>query len=181
MPTTCIALLRGVNVGGRTILPMATLRTFLEELGFERPTTLLQSGNAVFRTSSRVTLALETRIERASARLPVATTFFLRSAAEWRQLIDANPFAAEAASDPARMMLVCLKQPPALASVAALRASIAGPERLESRGRELYVVYPDGMGRSKFTGAVIEKVLGTRATARNWNTVLKLAAVSDGM
>jgi uncharacterized protein (DUF1697 family) len=178
MPTTCIALLRGVNVGGRTMLPMATLRTFLEELGFDRPTTLLQSGNAVFRTSGPVTPALEARIEKAATRLPVATTIFLRSSSEWRQLIDANPFEAEAASDPSHMVLICLKQPATPAAIDALRAAIRGPERVQLRGRELYAVYPDGMGRSKLTGAMIEKALGTRATARNWNTVLKLAALA---
>jgi len=59
--------------------------------------------------------------------------------------------------------------------VAALRSAIQGPETVRSDGRQLYIVYPAGIGRSKLTGTLIERLLETRATARNWNTVLKLA------
>jgi len=64
---------------------------------------------------------------------------------------------------------------PAARNVAALRAAITGREVVRAAGRHLYIVYPDGMGRSRLTHALIEKLLGTRATGRNWNTVRKLA------
>jgi uncharacterized protein (DUF1697 family) len=70
------------------------------------------------------------------------------------------------------------KQEPDRAAVAALQKSIVGRESLRSSGREAYIVYPDGMGRSRFTSSLIETKLGMRGTARNWNTVLKLNALA---
>jgi uncharacterized protein (DUF1697 family) len=64
--------------------------------------------------------------------------------------------------------------------VAALQAGIVGPEKLRAVGRQLYISYPAGAGTSKLTGAVIERTLGIRGTARNWNTVLKLAVMARG-
>jgi uncharacterized protein (DUF1697 family) len=91
-----------------------------------------------------------------------------------------NPFVAEAESNPARLIVMALRDEPTTASVAALRQSISGPEIVQAKGRHLYVVYADGQGTSKLTGSVIEKKLGTRGTARNWNTVRKLAAMVEG-
>jgi uncharacterized protein (DUF1697 family) len=70
-----------------------------------------------------------------------------------------------------------LKAAPTSRNVAALEASIKGREYFRCGGKQLYVVYPDGIGRSKLTGTLIEQKLGTRGTGRNWNTVQKLAAL----
>ena len=72
---------------------------------------------------------------------------------------------------------MCLKAAPSATAVKRLQAAIHGPEVLRAAGSQLYIVYPDGIGRSRLTGVLIERTLGTRATARNWNTVLKLAAI----
>ena len=171
-------MFRAVNVGGR-IVRMADLKEVLLELGFAEPQTLLQSGNAVFGLgAARSTLAaLEARIEHALlAKTRIQSDTFVRTAAEWDAAIAANPF-DEARSDPAHMVLTTLRDAPASAAVKALQAAVKGPERLAAHERSLYVVYPDGMGTSKLTNAVIERALGTRGTARNWNTVLKLQAL----
>ena len=70
-----------------------------------------------------------------------------------------------------------LKSAPDATRVKALQAAIVGPEIVRAKGRHAYIVYPDGMGRSRLTSALIERTLGTRGTARNWNTVLKLGAL----
>jgi uncharacterized protein (DUF1697 family) len=67
---------------------------------------------------------------------------------------------------------------PTAAQVTALQAAVKGRERVQARGRHAYIVYPDGIGTSKLTIGAIEKHLGTRATGRNWNTVLKMAALA---
>ncbi len=74
-----------------------------------------------------------------------------------------------------------LKDAPDRTAAAALTDAIRGRESLRVKGRQAYVVYPDGVGRSKLTMALIEKKLGTRGTARNWNTVLKLATAAQGL
>jgi uncharacterized protein (DUF1697 family) len=172
-----IALLRGVNVGGHAKAPMADLRAMLAELGFEDPRSLLQSGNLVFR-SQPTGAALEARLEKeVEARLGLTTDILVRTAAEWTRIVAANPFAAMAQNDPGHLLVMALKSTPDPAGLKDLRAWIPGRETIEAVGRELYIAYPDAIGASKLTGAVIERRIKTRGTARNWNTVTKLAAL----
>lgn len=175
-----VALLRAVNVGGR-ILPMADLRDVLVTCGCVEPKTLLQSGNAVFgvtaAASKTAPATLEKKLEAALlAKTGIQSDIFVRTLAEWDAAIDANPF-EEAGTTPSRMVLVTLRDSPSADAVNALAAAIKGRERIHVHERSLYVVYADGQGQSKFTIGVIERVLKTRGTARNWNTVLKLQAL----
>ena len=89
-----------------------------------------------------------------------------------------NPFPNEAKSEPSLLHVMFLKSPPQAAVVAVLSAAVTGPEVIRAGARHLYITYPDGAGRSKLTGTLIEKKLGTSGTARNWNTVLKLEALA---
>jgi uncharacterized protein (DUF1697 family) len=175
---TYIALLRAVNVGGTGMLPMADLRRFFATLGYPETQTVLQSGNVVFRAPARSTTGLERLLEaEAAARLGIATAFMVRTAAEWRALVAANPFAAAARDDPARLLVMFLKASPEPRQVKALQAAITGREEVRVKGQQAYVTYPDGSGKSKLTNAVLERALGSSCTGRNWNTVLKLAAL----
>jgi uncharacterized protein (DUF1697 family) len=117
----------------------------------------------------------------AAKRLGLSLDFFVRSAAEWARVIAANPFLDEAKNDPARLVVVVLKNAPERAAVAALQKAIKGREVVRAKGREAFITYPDGQGRSKLTMALIERHLETSGTARNWNTVLKLAALTAAM
>ena len=175
-----VALLRGINVGGHNKIAMADLRQLTETLGLGQPQTLLQSGNLVFdggrRTPASIEKLLETETEK---KLGVAVDYVVRSADEWHDLIAANPFPMEAKADPSHLVVMCMKAALKPADVNALQATIAGPEVVKAVGRELYLSYPAGIGTSKLTNAVIERKLGTRGTARNWNTVLKLAAMLE--
>jgi uncharacterized protein (DUF1697 family) len=175
-----IALLRGVNVVGKTMVAMSDLREVLEEMGFADVRSLLQSGNLVFRSERRLaSVSLERMLEAATAQRlgRDSPVYIVRSPAEWRTVIDGNPFPAAAKRDPAHLLVMFLKTPAAASNVKALQAAIRGPETVRAIGRQLYVIYPDGVGQSKLTHALIERHLGTRTTGRNWNTVLKLAAL----
>lgn len=179
--TLRLALIRGINVGGRKPVAMADLRAMLERMGFGRVRSLLQTGNLVFEAGAGSRQQLEGRLEaEAEKRLGLRAAFFVRGAAEWGSLVSANPFAEEARRDPGRLVVLLLKRPPVPASIEALRAAITGREQIRVHGDHAYAVYPDGQGRSRLTNALIEKALATRATARNWNTVLKLAALASG-
>jgi len=174
-----IALLRPVHVTGYNRVAMTDLAGLPRRLGLAGARTLLQSGNLVFEASRQSSDDIETRLETGCEHyLGFATDFFVRSAAEWRALVARNPFRREAKADPARLVVTFLKTAPAAASVDDLRAAIKGHERIEISGKQAYVVYPDGIGRSKLTNAMIEKRLGARATARNWNTVTKLGSLA---
>jgi uncharacterized protein (DUF1697 family) len=178
-----VALLRGVNVVGRTMVAMSDLRVLLGEMGFADVRSLLQSGNLVFRTDRRLTsTSLERMLEAETTKRlgRESPTYMVRSPAEWNALIDANPFPAAAKRDPSHLLVMFLKTPAAASNVKALRAAIRGPETIQAIGKHLYVIYPDGVGKSKLTHGLIERLLGIRATGRNWNTVLKLATLLAG-
>jgi uncharacterized protein (DUF1697 family) len=175
---TYVALLRAVNMAGHRQVVMADLRALLSQIGLADPRSLLQSGNLVFRAAARPGPQLERLLEHeAEKRLGLETEFFVRSAEEWKVLVAQNPFREAARLDPSHLAVQFLKDAPAATSVAALRAAITGRELVRAKGKQLYAVYPDGFARIRLTNALIERTLGTRATGRNWNTVLKLAAV----
>jgi uncharacterized protein (DUF1697 family) len=175
-----IALLRAVNVGGRSIA-MADLKAMFDALGFANVRTLLQSGNVVFESGQKNGAALESLLEAETAkRLGIACDYLVRSTAQWSALAAGNPFPDVARRDPGHLVLMPLKTAPSKQEVAALQAAITGRETVRAKGQALYIVYPDGQGRSKLTISVIEKKLNTRGTCRNWNTTLKLLALAQG-
>ncbi|HEY8368478.1 MAG TPA: DUF1697 domain-containing protein [Thermodesulfobacteriota bacterium] len=170
-----IALLRAINVGGRNQVAMSDLKALLADLGFPGARSLLQSGNLVFESEGRTGAELEDLLEaETERRLEVRADYLVRTAREWQEIVARNPFPREAKDDPSRLVVMALKAAPAAKNVKALEAAIKGRERVRVAGRHAYIVYPDGIGRSKLTTALIEDRLGTRGTGRNWNTVLKL-------
>jgi uncharacterized protein (DUF1697 family) len=178
--TVQIALLRGINVGGHNMVAMSALRDLFGDLGLSGATTLLQSGNVVFNSDRVAGAALESLLEKETAkRLGISADYIVRTAAEWRQTIARNPFSKEAKSDPSHLVVVFLKTAVRKKELDVLQAAIKGPEIMRCDRRHLYIVYPAGIGRSKLTGTLIEQKLRCRGTTRNWNTILKLAALCE--
>ncbi len=176
--TVHVALIRGINVGGHKMVAMADLRALIARLGFADVRSVLQSGNLVFRGSGAGGASLERKLEAAArTRLGLEADFYVRTARQWQVVIRSNPFPDEAARDPGRFIVMVLRDTPGAAPLRALQAAVTGTEAVRARGQQLYIVYPDGIGRSRFTSALIERTIGTRGTARNWNTVLKLGAL----
>ena len=164
------SLLRGINVGGRNMVPMKALVELYAQLGLEDARTLLQSGNVVFRTGSADRAELATRLKQAIAkRFGAEPEIFLRSEKELRAAVASNPFEEAARDDPSHLLIMFFDEKPIGAP-----PDWKGPERLQLAGKELYLFYPEGIGRSKLTNAVIERALKAPGTARNWNTVNKL-------
>jgi uncharacterized protein (DUF1697 family) len=177
--TACAVLLRAVNVGGSGVIRMADLKALCEALGFRDVTTLLQSGNVVFEAPRLAAAAVEKKLAAAlQEKFGLATAVMARTAADLAAIVAANPFAREAAGEPGKVVVLFLAGTPDSGAKARLAALKVGRERTALVGRELFVHYADGIGRSKLTNAVIEKALGgVPATGRNWNTVLKLQAL----
>ena len=172
-----VALLRAVNVGGRKVV-MAELRDLLAGMGLEEPRTLLASGNAVFRSDAPAA-ELEGAIEAAVQEcFGLHSDVMIRTPAECAAALAEGPFQAEAKAAPQYAYVMFLKAAPSAAAVAALKAAVEPmPEGVEVSGREAWLHYPEGAGRSKLTNVLIERKLGVRGTARNWNTVGKLAGL----
>lgn len=175
------ALLRGINVGGNKIVPMASLRLMLEEMGLGEPQTLLQSGNVVFEAPDSARQDLERRLEtEIIARFGFEVEVMLRSPEEWQAIVRANPFPEIAEESPGRLLVAFLKTDPPSGARERLIEAHPGPEQMALVGRELFVHFVDGIGVSKLTPNLIESKLKVRATGRNWSTVLKIKARLDG-
>jgi uncharacterized protein (DUF1697 family) len=165
---TFVALLRAVNVGGTGTLAMADLKSICEKLGFTDVRTYIQSGNVVFGcawSEARVKAALEAGL---AARMKKPVDVLVRSATEMAAVLKRNPFPSAAGN---KVSVFFRDEPLKKAVFAAIE--IAGREEMRLLGREVYVHYADGMGRSKLKLAS----LGT-ATVRNINTIAKLVAMT---
>ena len=176
---TWIALLRAVNLGPHGRVKMADLKSFLEGLGYANVRTVVQTGNAVFEAEGDAA-ALEKRMEAEDVSvLGLKTAFVERTPKEWRAIVANNPYRKQAEDAPAHLVLLALRDRPRDGAHDGLREAIKGPETVELDGRDAYVWYPVDIGHSKLTSALIERKLGVTGTARNWNTVLKVAALLD--
>jgi uncharacterized protein (DUF1697 family) len=176
---TYVALLRGINVGGRTKVPMGDVKEALTDLGLEDVVSYIQSGNLVFRSAGRppkVAAGIEQRI---AAEFGLNVTVIVRTAAELAEAARSNPFVAGGA-DRATLHVGFLAGRPAATAVARLDPEYAPPDEFMVRGREIYLRYPNGLGRSKLTTDYFERRLETALTVRNWNTVTKLVELSSG-
>lgn len=181
MPTY-IVLLRAVNVGGTGKLPMEDFRNMLEDLGFRNVKTYIQSGNAVFDatgSAAKVTHSISAGLEKL---LGAPVGVILRTHEQLTRVISGNPFAAEAAANGAQVHAAFLAGPAGKEAEAALAAIVAKyptrRDRYHLDGDTIYFHFPDGAGETKFSGKTLDKALGVAATARNWNTVLKLHEMS---
>ncbi len=172
------AVLRAVNVGGNNKVPMAELRAAAEKTGLKNVRSLLQSGNLVFDAGTKSAAACEKLLQTACTKaFGLTIDIHVRGPSDLAAILARNPFAKEAEADPGRLHVLFLRDAPGAATFKALQAAIKGRETVHGDGRHAYIFYPDGAGQSKLTLGAIEKALGTRGTARNWNTVTKLAAM----
>lgn len=177
-----VALLRGVNVGGRGMVAMAALRDLFTELDLAPVRTVLQSGNVVFEAGRAKPLTLTRTLEAAIEKtLGARVTVVIRSPDQLRDALARNPFTDEATNDPSHLLVMFLDMEPEKGALARLTKVHRGPEKLALDGTELFVTYPEGIGTSKLTGALIEKHLGVRATGRNWRTVAKVIEAAEGL
>lgn len=172
--TTLIALLRGINVGGNNKLPMKDLSALLTGMGLRDVQTYIQSGNVVFRCDAKSKATLAAKITAAiMTQHGFAPHVLLLDAAELKKAMANNPY-PEAEVEPKSLHLFFLDEVPQHPDLKSLDTIKADSERYMLAGKVFYLRAPDGIGNSKLA-ARAEKLLGVSATARNWNTVCKLA------
>lgn len=178
-PVTYVALLRGVNVGGRNTLAMADLRGVVTDAGHTDARTYVQSGNVVFRSSVHDAAAVAAGLEeRLASHLGVPSTVVLRTADQLADVVAANPFRAEADTDPAKVHVAFLAQLPADPDAFAFDPELYAPERLAVGDVVLYLHLPGGIGRSRLATELTRRRTGVEMTLRNWRTVTRLLAMT---
>ena len=171
---TVISLLRAVNIGKRKV-PTSELRALYESLGLIGARTYIQSGNVVCKAQRHDLRKMRAKIEAAiKARFGLHSDVILRTIPEMNQVIAANPFPAHTAAHPAKVLVVFLAEDPGEAARKSVMDIDSSPEQVHAAGREMYIYYPNGMGRPKLPLAQIDRIIQTPGTGRNWNTVLKL-------
>jgi uncharacterized protein (DUF1697 family) len=157
---------------------MHGLRALLEELRHESVATYIQSGNAIFR-SAAPRAAVSSGIEQAiGATFGLNVKVLLRTPAELAKIESANPFLGRE-SDLAKLHVVVLDSAPARAAVGGLDPDRSPGDEFRVIGREIYLHYPHGAGRTKLTLDYFERRLGVSGTARNWKTLLKLLELAE--
>ncbi|MGA2519219.1 MAG: DUF1697 domain-containing protein [Acidimicrobiales bacterium] len=176
--TRYVAMLRGVNVGGRTRLAMADLRRVVADLGHDDVESYIQSGNVVFGSraaASGLGPAIERHLEQ---ELGLTVSVLVRSHAQLTDVLSGNPLSGPG-RDPSRLHVTFLSARPAPGRSTAIDADAYRPDEFVARGREVYVHCPNGYGRTKLTNTFFERALGVSATTRNLKTVVELARRSS--
>lgn len=177
-----ISLLRGVNLGGHHKIKMDALRALYKSLGLRDPQTFIQSGNVIFKTDARDLHRLARRIEDAIEQSHgFRPDVVIRTTSELRQVIRRNPFGTRQGIDPAKLLVVFLADDPGGEAREKVSQMKTHPEELHIEGREVFIHYPDGMGRTKLPWTMIERALATPGTGRNWNSVTKLLALAESL
>ena len=173
--TTFVSLFRGINVGGHQAIRMNELKDLHESLGLKDVVTYIQSGNVVFTSDDVGVAQLSRHIEDGFAKkFGFHVKVFVRTSAEFREIIENNPFQNQPMKESKWVVVLFLATHPESTAQEELQKAYAGPEEFYLTGQELYIYYPNGIGRSKLTLPFIEKKLKTMGTGRNWNTILQL-------
>lgn len=176
--TRFVALLRGVNLGPNKRIAMADLRRIVDELGYGNVATYVQSGNAVF-DATGAAATHEQRIEMAiQDDLALSTKVLVRTGAELKAIVKANPFAAQAKRDPTKVHVGFLSAQAPKAKFAAVDVASFAPDEVTVGKRVLYLHLPDGMAGSRIK-VDWRKALGVEITVRNWRTVENLAKLAN--
>ncbi len=176
-----ISMLRGINVGPHNRIKMDALRAMYESLDLQNPRTHLQSGNVIFRTGEKNRNKLAANIQEAIEKcFKCRPAVILRTTPELRLAIAATPFDSRKL-DPSRILLTFLADTPSPDTHAHLAALKSYPEEIHLNGRELYIYFPNGVGKSKLPWSQVERLLKVTGTARNWNSVLAMLQIAEEM
>ncbi len=173
--TAFVSLFRGINVGGHHKIRMDELKDMHESLGLRDVLPYIQSGNVVFTSDDADIARLQKQIEDGfEKKFGFHVEVIIRTSAELRDIIEKNPFQSQQSKESKWVVVLFLAARPDNTAQEDILKTYVGPEELFIIGKEVYIYYTNGIGRSKLSHSFIEKKLKTFGTARNWNTILQL-------
>ncbi|MFM9995318.1 MAG: DUF1697 domain-containing protein [Phycisphaerales bacterium] len=175
-----VAFIRGINVGGKHLIPMEVLRGLCAGVGLADARTYIASGNVVFRAGkremSRAAAALADAVE---AKHGFRASVAVRTLADLRRVASARPFGGRGDLDPGKLLVMFLTGEAGSDAEEAIAALKTNPERIELSGREAFLYFPVGIGKSKLQLSAVERALKASGTTRNWNTVTKMLGMAE--
>jgi len=170
-----ISLLRGINVGGHKKIKMDQLKTCYKSLGFKNVITYIQSGNVIFEVDesdpNKLVNLIENKIEKTFG---FSVTVLIRTKSEFQKILENNPFLGERKEDISKLHVTFLSEAPIDHSLEPIEKFRDKSEELILSGKEIYIFFPKGLGRTKLSNNVMEKKLKISATTRNLKTINKL-------
>lgn len=159
---------------------MDALRVVYTLLKFEDPRTYLQSGNVIFKTTQKNEPQLALKIQNAiQKKCGCSPAVILRTTGELRKAIAASPFSDRPHLEPGKILVTFLTAEPPKDAQTALDKFKDYPEELHLNGRELYIYFPNGAGKTKLPWSAVEKYLNVTGTARNWNSVTSMLKMAE--
>ncbi len=180
--TAVISLLRAINVGGHKTIRMEALRALYTDLGFRDVQSYVQSGNVVFRMAGKDAAGAARKIEGGIEKeFGFQVDVMVRTTAEMRDVVARNPFAGRDGIEPGKLLVTFLPHDPGVEAQERLEKIKPECEELRLMGRELYVYFPDGIGKSRIAAGPIDRALKVSGTGRNWNTVIKLLEMAEAL
>ncbi len=175
-----ISMLRGVNVGPHHRIKMEALRAAYQSIALEDARTYVQSGNVIFRAKKQAPVALAKKIQGAiEGAFGFRPEVILRTTADFKHALAANPFFGRRDVEPSKLLITFLASEPGPEAQAVLRSLKEYPEELHLIGRELYIYFPDGAGKSKLPWSSLERLFKVTGTARNLNSVIKMLEMAE--
>jgi uncharacterized protein (DUF1697 family) len=177
-----VCMLRGVNVGGHNKIKMDALRALLESMKLKSPKTYVQSGNVVFLADEKNLTSLAKKIQDAiDKKFGFRPDIVLRRLAEVKQVVAKSPFAKRKDVEPAKLLVCFLSGEPSKTARENLQKLDTRGEELHFVDKELYIHFKNGIGQTKLSWAGVDKAIGCSSTGRNWNTVMKLVEMGEGL
>ena len=172
-----IAILRGINVGGKRKILMADLKALCQKLGWTNVVTYIQSGNLIF-DSEKQNSQLENTLEKAiSSKYGFDVPVIIRNADELQTSIGNNSFAA-GDTDITKLHLTFLKEKPSEENVEKIKTYNYEPDKFEIEEKHVFIYCAGKYHQTKLTNNFFENKLKVGATTRNWKTILKLQELS---
>ena len=178
--TRYVSLFRGINVGGNQLVKMDALKVLHTSLDLQDIQTYIQSGNVVFTSDNPNVTQIQKDIEDGFAqKFGFQVKVMVRTADEFNKIIENNPFQNQPVKESKFVVALFLASDPVSTALEDIKMTYTGPEEIHIVGKEAFIYYPEGQGRSKLTNTFLEKKLKTVGTARNWNTVLRLQKMME--
>lgn len=175
------AFLRGINVGGKNILPMKDLAAMFTKAGCSHVVTYIQSGNVIFQADKSLAAEIPAEMEGVILKVKkLEVPVIVRSGSELKKIVERNPFASTKV-DPKLLHVGFLADKPDAALVKSLDPNRSPPDEFQVIGGEIFFKLPNGAGKSKLTTQYFDSRLKTTVTMRNWNTVQKLLEMCDAV